>query len=276
MGVLKKIDGTKKVRLADFDPNDHDGINLRDVESLNAQLGAEMTDLQDIMYAAQDTGVLIVLQGLDTAGKDGTIRRAIGYMNPQSCRVAAFKVPTPLEMSHDFLWRVHAETPARGFVSIFNRSHYEDVLVVRVHDIVPKQVWEARYEQINFFESLLTSSGTIVLKFFLHISKDEQKKRLLARAKDSSKAWKLSTADWKERELWDKYQEAYEAVLNRCATPNSPWYVVPANNKKYRNFAVAETIVETLRPYRYGWLQKLQARGVTELKEIEALQQNHG
>lgn len=275
MSLLRRLDGSKKIKLSDFDPNESGKLTREEADAELEKLGKELSELQDLLYAAQDTPVLIVLQGLDTAGKDGTIRHVLGYFNPQSCRVASFKVPTPVELAHDFLWRVHSETPGKGNVTIFNRSHYEDVLVVRVHDLVPPEVWKRRYEHINHFESLLADGGTRILKFFLHISADEQKQRLLAREDDPTKAWKLSMQDWKERELWDDYQQAYEDVLNKCSAPHAPWYVVPANKKWFRNLAIAETLVETLRPLRKDWMRRLQSIGSEELKQIRAMRQSH-
>lgn len=275
MTILKPLDGSKPVRLQDCDPDGHGALSKEAAEAQNATLLQELTELQDLLYAAQETPVLIVLQGLDTAGKDGTIRHVLGAMNPQSCRVAAFKVPTPRELAHDFLWRVHAETPQKGSVVIFNRSHYEDVLVVRVHNLVPESVWKRRYSHINHFEQLLADDDTRILKFFLHISKEEQERRLLEREHDPNKAWKLSAADWKERELWNEYMEAYEDALNQCAKPAAPWYVVPSNHKWFRNAAIAQTIVEALRPLREKWTQRLREIGAEELKEIRALQHGH-
>jgi PPK2 family polyphosphate:nucleotide phosphotransferase len=275
MSVLTRIDGSKKIRLKDFDPDDHGKIKKEDADKEAAALQQELGDLQTLLYAAQETPVLIVLQGLDTAGKDGTIRHVMAGMSPQSCRVASFKVPTPVEKAHDFLWRIHSETPARGTVAIFNRSHYEDVLVVRVHEMVPKDVWERRYDDINHFERLLAGNDTIILKFFLHISKDEQGERLKDREKDPLKAWKISAADWKERDYWDQYQEAYEDALNRCSTPDAPWYIVPADHKWFRNYAIAETIVEVLRPHKDRWTKRLEEIGKEELQQVRSLRQHH-
>ncbi len=275
MTLLQRLEGGKKIRLKDIDPNDSGKLERKDGDARLQKLGAELTELQELMYAAQQTPVLVVLQGMDTSGKDGTIRSVLGFMNPQSCRVASFKVPTPVEAAHDFLWRIHAETPGRGEAVIFNRSHYEDVLVARVHKLAPPDILKGRYDHINNFERLLTDNGTVVLKFFLHISKDEQEQRLLAREKDPTKAWKLSPADWKERELWDDYQAAYEDALNRCATPQAPWFVVPANHKWFRNVAIAETLVETLRPLRANWMKQLEKVGAEELKLLRAQRQSH-
>lgn len=270
MALLKPLDGSKNIKLSEIDPDDRSGIKRGEAKDYLAKLMAEMEELQTLLYAAQETAVLIVLQGMDTSGKDGTIRHVMNAMNPLNCRVASFKVPTPTEAAHDFLWRIHAQTPSRGLVTIFNRSHYEDVLVVRVHNLAPEKVWKKRYTQINEFEELLADADTVILKFFLHISNEEQKNRLLEREKDPMKAWKLSPADWKERELWNKYQAAYEDVVNICSTPTAPWYVVPSNHKWYRDVAIAETIVTALRPYRKGWVKHLEEIGTEELKQLRA------
>jgi PPK2 family polyphosphate:nucleotide phosphotransferase len=275
MALLKPLIGSTKVKLKDIDPENTSDLSHDEANSRMTKYEEELADLQTLVYAAQETPILIVLQGLDTAGKDGTIRHVAGAMNPQSCRVASFKVPTPLEMSHDFLWRVHAEAPSKGTVTIFNRSHYEDVLVTRVHKLISLDECKRRYDHINNFEKLLTDSGTVILKFFLHISNDEQKQRLIAREKDPAKSWKLSPTDWKERELWDDYQAAYEDALNHCATPDAPWYAVPANKKWFRDAAVAEAILERLRPLRDGWMKQLKQRGAAELQELRASRQSH-
>lgn len=203
-------------------------------------------DLQARMYAENQQGILIVLQAMDTGGKDGTIKHVFSGVNPQGCRVSSFKAPNPEEANHDFLWRYHKSAPARGRIGIFNRSHYEDVLVVRVKNLVPEEVWRERYGLIKDFEQNLTRNGISVLKFYLHISKDEQKRRLESRLADPDKRWKFSTNDIKERALWDDYQEAFEDAINNTSTEYAPWYVVPANKKWYRNLVVARTIADTL------------------------------
>lgn len=203
--------------------------------------------LQYRLYAENRQGLLIVLQGLDAAGKDGTIRHVLGMMNPQGCTVTGFKQPTPIEARHDFLWRIHPHAPARGEVAIFNRSHYEDVLVARVHQLCPKPQLALRYEQINQFESLLaTQNNTRVIKFFLHISREEQLTRFAARLDDPAKNWKISTADYTERQYWDVYREAYAQVLKQTSTQSAPWFVIPSDHKWYRNYAVACIVLETL------------------------------
>lgn len=210
------------------------------------KLHKRMLKLQELLYAESQRALLIILQGMDTCGKDGTIRKVMAGINVQGCEVVNFKVPSADEISRDFLWRAHKAVPRKGMIGIFNRSHYEDVLVVRVHDLVPESVWKQRYQQINDFEKMLVENGTVVLKFFLHISKDEQKERLESRINDPTKHWKITEADIRERAYWDDYMQAYEAVLQKCSTDWAPWYIIPANKKWYRNIVVTERIVETL------------------------------
>jgi|SRR5215207_1351187 len=275
MGYAHRLDGKHKVRLKDFETGEDAGLKSREAEQKTARLIEELVELQELLYAARQQSVLVVLQGRDTSGKDGTIRHVAGPLDSQGCTVASFKVPTEEELAHDFLWRVHARTPALGQIQIFNRSHYEDVLVARVHKLVPKKVWRPRYEHINAFERLLADSSTIILKFYLHISKEEQEKRLLKREKDSIKAWKLSVGDWKEREYWDDYTGAYEDALNRCSNEHAPWFIVPADKKWFRNLAVAETLRDALTPYREGWLERLEEVGLEGRKEIEEYRRSH-
>ena len=211
-----------------------------------AQLAQRLGELQARLYAEGRQALLIVLQGMDTSGKDGTIRHVFRAVNPQGVRVTSFKQPTALELAHDYLWRVHRHVPARGEIGIFNRSHYEDVLVVRVHDLVPPQIWGRRYDHINAFEQRLADEGTRIVKFFLHISKEEQKKRLEARLQNPKKHWKFNPSDLSERKLWDAYTEAYRAVLGRTSTAAAPWYAVPADRKWQRNLIVAQVLVNAL------------------------------
>jgi PPK2 family polyphosphate:nucleotide phosphotransferase len=236
-----------QVNLPDYDPG-YTGDYQRKHETKAAlkRNVERLQELQQVMWAEGKHALLLVLQALDAGGKDGTIKHVMRGVNPQGCQVTSFKVPTEEELDHDFLWRVHRATPRRGYIGIFNRSHYEDVLVVRVHGLVSEEVWQARYEQINQFERLLTDSGTTILKFFLYISKEEQKKRFEARLRDAHKNWKFSQKDVKEREHWDEYMRAYEDALSRCSTPWAPWYVIPADHKWYRNLAISTTIVQTL------------------------------
>lgn len=265
-----------KVDLSKIEMDFDDGLDKDADEARADELGKELTDLQEIQFAAGQTPLLIVLQGRDTSGKDGTIRHLLKFMNAQGTRVAPFKVPTPIELAHDYLWRVHAQTPGKGETVIFNRSHYEDVLVVRVHDLVPEEIWKKRYGHINDWEKLLTDCGTKVLKFFLHISRDEQEKRLLEREQEVEKAWKLSVGDWKEREYWDAYTRAYEDALSRCSTDEAPWHIIPADKKWFRNLAITEVIVEALREGRDGWMTKLGDIGEKAKTDLAAFRANPG
>lgn len=235
------------VKLKDCDPSDTLGHeNDEKTQAKQAKLVKRLDDLQYLLYAEKKRALLIVLQGMDAAGKDGTIRHVMAGINPQGCRVTSFKVPTPEEQAHDFLWRSHVAVPEKGMIGIFNRSYYEDVLVVRVHKLVPKKIWKARYEEINLFEKLLYENDVRIAKFFLHIDKDEQKRRLEARITDPHKYWKVSAADFAERKYWDDYTNAYEEALSRCSTERAPWFVIPANHKWFRDFAVTKILVEIL------------------------------
>lgn len=236
-----------QVKLADYDPGytgayGKKGQTKGELEENLEQLQA----LQQVLWAEGKHALLLVFQAMDAGGKDGTIRHVMHGVNPQGCQVTSFKVPTKEELAHDYLWRIHKATPRRGYIGIFNRSHYEDVLVVRVHNLVPENVWRQRYEQINHFERLLADSGTTILKFFLHISKEEQRERFEERLADPRKNWKFSMGDVEERGFWDDYMRAFEEALGRCSTPWAPWYVIPANRKWYRNLAISQIIVETL------------------------------
>jgi PPK2 family polyphosphate:nucleotide phosphotransferase len=272
MKLAMKVKPGAKVKLGDYDTDFTAGLTQDEARERLKDLSHELGDLQEMLFAAGRNGVLIVLQGIDTSGKDGTIRQVMSEVNPQGCRVESFKAPTEEELAHDFLWRVHRVVPRRGMMTIFNRSHYEDVIVVRVHNLVPEKMWKQRYEHINDFEQLLVESGTIVLKFFLHISREEQKERLKERELETKKAWKLSAGDWRERENWDEYMKAYEDTLSRCSTRHAPWHIVPADKKWFRNLAIAEAIVQTLRPYRDDWERLLAS--LAEKKKAE-LQEYH-
>ena len=242
-----KVAPESKVKLKKMDPAFTDGHKSHKSAAKEiAHYQEKLRELQDLLFAEHGHSLLICLQAMDTGGKDGVINHVLGAMNPQGCRVAAFKQPSPLEASHDFLWRAHKAAPARGEVVIFNRSHYEDVLIVRVHNLVPKAVWSRRYDEINDFESNLAANGTQILKFFLHISKEEQLKRFKERLDDPSKHWKISEADYKERGFWDEYVAGYEEALSRCSTKCAPWFVIPANHKWFRNLAIARIVVEHL------------------------------
>lgn len=272
MELAWKVEEGSKIRLKDYDPNDTDKHSQRDSAEKELQsLSDELSELQELLAAAQHHSMLVVLQGMDTSGKDGTIGHVMAHVNPQGCEVHSFKVPTQEELAHDFLWRIHKATPAKGILAIFNRSQYEDVLVARVHNLVPKEVWSRRYEEINDFEKLLANNGTIMLKFYLHISYDEQERRLLAREQDKDKAWKLSASDWTDRKYWHDYQEAYDDALSLCSTKESPWYIVPANHKWYRNLAVAHTLVHTMRRYKDEWKAELEARGARQLESLRRM-----
>jgi PPK2 family polyphosphate:nucleotide phosphotransferase len=272
--LLWKVKEGTNVKLKDFDPDYiAQNIDHTSADTELERLDEELYKLQEVMWAAHHHSLLIILQGMDTSGKDGTIRHLFSRVNPQSCSVHSFKQPTDEELAHDFLWRVHKVTPARGVLGVFNRSHYEDVLVVRVHNLVPEEVWSRRYKEINNFEKLLADNSTIMLKFFLHISSDEQERRLLAREQDKDKAWKISVSDWKERQYWNDYQKAYEDALSKCSTADAPWYIVPANHKWYRNLAIAHVLVDTLRHYKDEWRSDLEARGRQALEELQKMRQ---
>jgi PPK2 family polyphosphate:nucleotide phosphotransferase len=236
-----------KVRLKEVDPGftDHHKSRKGAADELEADRG-KLLALQALLYADGRRSLLICLQGLDAAGKDGTISHILGAMNPQGCRVTGFRQPSIEEQAHDFLWRIHQATPGRGQVAIFNRSHYEDVLVVRVHKLVPHAVWSRRYDRINEFEKELVDGNTHILKFYLHISKKEQLKRFGDRLDDPMKQWKISESDYKEREYWGDYMAAYEEALSRCSTPHAPWFVIPSDHKWFRNLAIARIVVEHL------------------------------
>lgn len=237
-----------KVNLSKIDPGDTEDFKggkeaaLAEFEKLNKKLES----LQELLFAERKHKVLIVLQAMDAGGKDGAIRRVFEGVNPSGVRVASFKAPTAEELDHDYLWRIHKQVPGKGEMVIFNRSHYEDVLVVRVHNLVPPEVWKKRFDQINDFERMLAESGATILKFYLHIDKDEQKERLQARLDDPTKRWKFRLGDLDERKLWDEYMKAYEDVLSKTSAEHAPWHIVPANRKWYRDLVVSSVIVETL------------------------------
>ena len=243
----------KKLSFADVDPNDTGPFTGKDdprAVELAKDAEEKLTDLQEKLYAEGRRAVLVVLQAMDTAGKDGVLRRVVGPLDSRGVHVWSFKAPTEDELAHDFLWRVHMKTPRKGEMCFFNRSHYEDVLVARVLDLVPKSVWSGRYESINCFEKILSDSNTRVVKFFLHISKDEQKKRLQERLDTPSKRWKFDPSDLKMRGYWEDFQRAYEDAIARCSTEEAPWYIVPANHKWYRDLVVSRVIVDVLEGMR--------------------------
>ena len=244
-----KVKPNKNMNIKAVDPEDNGKWKGKKKEALERleKLRQDLGELQEIIYAEHKHKVLIVFQAMDTAGKDGVIRSVFSGVNPQGVNVASFKVPTPIEADHDFLWRVHARTPGKGQIVVFNRSHYEQVLVVRVNNLEPEKQWQAHYDQINAFERLLSEEGTTILKFFLIITKEEQKTRLLERIDTPHKQWKFSPGDLPTRAQWDKYMDAYEDMLNLTSTEHAPWFVIPANDNWYRDLMVAETIVETLK-----------------------------
>ena len=232
-------------------------------QQATAKLADRIGELQELLYAENRHKVLIILQGMDTSGKDGTIRKVLREVSPQGVRVVSFKKPSEIELAHDYLWRVHAHVPARGELVVFNRSHYEDVLVVRVHSLVPKRVWKKRYEQINAFERMLADEGTTILKFFLHISPEEQRERLQARLDDPTKRWKFQHGDLEERKLWDDYQRAYEDVLETTSTKWAPWQIIPADRKPMRDFIVAGAVVKALERLKMKYPEPPDLDGVT-------------
>jgi PPK2 family polyphosphate:nucleotide phosphotransferase len=240
-----------KVKLSKYDPDETLGYEkgAKTEEKLDKYL-KKLDSLQYLMYAQKKHALLVVFQAMDAGGKDGTIRHVMSGLNPQGCRVTSFKQPSAEELAHDFLWRIHKAVPEVGDIGIFNRSHYEDVLVARVHNLVPKEVWSKRYDEINEFERMLAENRVTIAKFFLHISKDEQKKRFLERIDDADKRWKISTSDFAERKYWDDYVTAYEEALARCSTEAAPWYVIPANKKWFRNLAVSRILVETMEGFK--------------------------
>jgi len=244
-----------RVRLADHDPDTNGGFakDAPEVEERLAAARERMGELQGRLYAESRQALLIVLQAMDAGGKDGTIRHVMRGLNPQGCSVVSFKAPTAEELAHDFLWRIHQHTPGKGLMTVFNRSHYEDVLIARVRKLVPKRVWSRRYAQINAFEKLLAESGTRILKLYLHISEEEQKERLEARLTDPSKCWKFNPEDLKEREAWAAYMTAYEDALSKCSTDHAPWHIIPADRRWYRNLIVAELVADTLEQMDPKW-----------------------
>lgn len=249
--LIPKIGST--INLKDFDPGFTADFNKDRAREEEARLERRLAELQEKLYAQGTQSLLVVLQAMDAGGKDGTIKKVFDSVNPQGVQVTSFKAPTPQELAHDFLWRVHQHAPAKGYIGIFNRSHYEDVLIVRVNKLAPREVWEKHYDHINNFERLLHDSGTRVLKFFLHISKAEQKQRLQDRLDRPDKWWKFSVDDLPVRERWDEYMDAYSTAISRCNTEYAPWYVVPGNHKWYRDLVITRAIVETLESMKVAY-----------------------
>jgi PPK2 family polyphosphate:nucleotide phosphotransferase len=243
-----RVEPGTRVRLDKLATDTAEGV--RDKAAAEAQLQEilqELAKLQYLLYAENKRALLVVLQAMDAGGKDGVIRHVMSGLNPSGCRVTSFKKPTDEELDHDFLWRIHQAVPPRGEIGVFNRSHYEDVLVVRVHGLVPEKTWKQRYDRINEFENILSANHVVIRKFFLHISKEEQRKRLQARLDDPTKHWKITPADASERQHWDAYTAAFEDALSKCSTEPAPWFIIPADKKWYRNWAVAQILLETLR-----------------------------
>jgi PPK2 family polyphosphate:nucleotide phosphotransferase len=245
-----KAEPGAKFKISQFKTDDTHGISKGHASRSMASQVEKLSALHDLLYAEHKRALLIILQGMDAAGKDGTIKHVMSGVNPQGCSVTSFKQPNVAELDHDFLWRIHAAVPGKGNIGIFNRSQYEDVLIARVHNLVPADVWKQRYGEINNFEKILTRNNVHILKFFLHMSSDEQRKRFDARQADPRKNWKASAADFKERKYWNQYQEAYQDAIAKCSTTEAPWYVIPSDHKWFRNFAVAEVIVETLESFK--------------------------
>lgn len=252
-----RIKPGEKISLKDYDPADAGdwGDKKQQAKQRVTELCAKLDNLQGLLYAQHEHKILVILQAMDTGGKDGTIRGVFSGVNPQGVHIASFKVPTQEELDHDFLWRIHAQAPGKGELVVFNRSHYEDVLVVRVHKIVPESVWKQRYDLINDFEHMLVDTGSTVVKFFLYIDEAEQKQRLLDRLDDPTKLWKFNPGDLDERKLWPEYMKAYEAALNKTSTKWAPWYIVPSNRKWYRDLVIATVLVKTLESLKMTYPQ---------------------
>lgn len=251
--MSQSIKVTSHIRLKDFDPDYHEGLDKEKTREKTQKLCQRIGELQQLLYADGDRSLLILLQGMDTSGKDGTVKHVLDAVNPAGVETANFKAPSKEELAHDFLWRIHKAVPRYGNFGVFNRSHYEDVLVVRVLNLQPLQVWRKRYEQINAFERNLVANNVVLLKFFLHISKEEQAERLRARLKDRTKNWKFQTEDLRMRAQWGKFMRAYEDAINRCSSPEAPWHIIPANRKWYRDYVVSRVVLDTLENLRLDW-----------------------
>ena len=247
---LKPVSGKRSIALGDNDAHIHSALSEADCERESAKHSGRISELQRVLYADARYALLIILQGRDASGKDGTIRRVFRDVNPQGCSVTSFKAPTEYEQAHDFLWRVHQRVPERGMIGIFNRSHYEDVLVPRVHATLPKKVWSGRYAQINEFEAMLAANNVVILKFFLHVSRAEQKRRLVERITNADKNWKFRSGDLDDRARWDDFTKAYHGILARTSTKAAPWFIVPADDKDVRNLLIARTIADRLAKLR--------------------------
>lgn len=244
---------TGKVQIGNLEPGYHDGMEKVDAREKTEKYGKRIGDLQTLLYANADRAVVILFQGMDASGKDGAVRRVLEFVNPAAVETTNFKAPSPEERAHDYLWRVHKAVPRYGHFGIFNRSHYEEVLIVRVMNLQPEKVWKKRYDQINAFERFLSENNVLLLKYFLHISKEEQARRFEERLRDPQKNWKFSEDDLKVRAHWDGYQEAFEEMLNRCSTPCAPWHVVAADHKWYRDYVIARHVAEVLEGLKMKW-----------------------
>ena len=251
--MSQPIKVVSKIRLAQFNPAYHEGLDKDKTREKTDKLCRHIGDLQHLLYANQSHSVILLFQGMDTSGKDGASRRVLEYVTPAGVETSDFKQPSAEELAHDYLWRIHKAVPRYGNIGVFNRSHYEDVLVVRVLKLQPREVWSRRYEQINAFEKYLTQNNVILLKFFLHISKDEQARRLEARLDDPAKNWKFGMSDVKTRAYWNAYQSAYADAINRCNAEHAPWHIVPANHKWYRDYVVARVVVKALEKLKMKW-----------------------
>lgn len=252
-----------KIHLADYSPSYTGSLSKKKTIEATEEMHERLGILQEMLYAQRQQSILVVLQAMDAGGKDGVLRKVFTNLNPQGIRVSSFKAPTEEELAHDFLWRIHKEAPPKGYIGIFNRSHYEDVLVVRVSKLVPDEVWRKRYAHINAFEQLLADSGTRILKFYLHISKEEQKERLMDRLQDPNEQWKFSAGDLPVREKWDDYMQAYEEAISQCNTEVAPWHIVPANHKWYRNYVITRTLLETLESMNLSYPPAENLEGIT-------------
>ncbi|MDR3600602.1 MAG: polyphosphate kinase 2 family protein [Desulfosporosinus sp.] len=263
------ISSSKKIDLNDFCPTDTDKLDKKDIQDKYLELQEKFIELQEVFYASKKFSLLIILQGMDCSGKDGTVKKALAGVNPNGFVVQSFKQPTLLESEHDYLWRAHKETPIKGNITVFNRSYYEDVLVTRVHKMINDPIALARFKEITEFEKYLVSNGTIILKFFLHISKEFQQKKLLSRLETPEKHWKFSMADLAERKFWDKYQQCYADVLSNCSTEQAPWYVVPADHRWFRDYFILQRIVTTLEDLKLGYpaMNGTIAQLIEEVKE---------
>jgi PPK2 family polyphosphate:nucleotide phosphotransferase len=269
VGYATRVEGDGSFQLGKIDPSEDGGLEESEAERRLAELTAELRELQELMFAAETNGILVILQGMDASGKDVTIGNVFAVADPASCRVAAFKEPTPEEEAHHFLWRADQFAPGRGELVIFDRSYYEQVILPQVHDELPEDDIRRRFANINDFERLLHEHGIILVKVFLHVSEEEQGRRLEEREANLETAWKISPRDWQERQFWDGYMTAYETTIDACASPHAPWYVTPADHQWFHNLAVAEALVEHLRPYRKDWIEARNRRGKEQQAEAE-------